>query len=125
MFDRMAGIELSTADLAKKWKTQRGQIWSSDSRFPQRLTEDPQTYTAHAQSLVEEFVSKVDAQSDPWTRRFATKFAVIFAAGYIAAEMKIAPWSRKHVFSVWLVFIGVRAKPWQPRRRHWPTCSTG
>jgi hypothetical protein len=99
IFDRMASVELSTADLAKQVEDAvRANFGYPIRAFLQRLTEDPQTYTKQATALVEKFIRKVGAQNDAWTQRFATKFAVIYAAAYIAAEMKIAPWPRKHAF---------------------------
>jgi hypothetical protein len=49
-------------------------------------------------SNVENFIRELGAQSDPWTQRFATKFAVVYAAANLAAEMEIAPWPPKHAF---------------------------
>lgn len=99
IFDRMASVELSTADLAKQVEDAvRANFGHPVRAFLQRLTEDPQTYTQQAKVLVEKFVRKVGAQDDAWTQRFATKFAITYAAACIAAEMKIAPWPRKHAF---------------------------
>jgi hypothetical protein len=42
------------------------------------------------------FLQKVQVGSDPWTRRFAGKFAVVYAAGRLAAEMGVAPWPKTH-----------------------------
>jgi hypothetical protein len=100
VFDRMEGIELSTAELAKRVEhTARSNFGHPIRAFLKCLVEDPETYKKKAQTLVDKFICKVGAQTDPWTRRFATKFAVVYAAACIAAEMKIAPWSRKHAFS--------------------------
>ena len=35
---------------------------------------------------------------DPWNRRFASKFAIVYAAAKMAAELKLAPWEPKHPF---------------------------
>jgi putative DNA primase/helicase len=100
VFDRLEGIELSTADLAKRVEqTARTNFGHPIRAFLKCLVEDPETYKQQAQALVEKFIRKVGAQGDPWTQRFATKFGVVYAAACITAEMKIAPWSRKHAFS--------------------------
>jgi putative DNA primase/helicase len=100
VFDRMEGIELSAADLAKSVEhTARTNFGHPIRAFLKRLVEDRETHTKQAQALVKKFIRKVGAQDDPWTQRFATKFAVVYAAACIAADMKIAPWSRKHGFS--------------------------
>jgi putative DNA primase/helicase len=99
VFDRMEGIELSTADLAKRVEhTARTNFGHPIRAFLKRIVEDRETYTKQAQVLVEEFVCYVGAQTDPWTQRFATKFGVVYAAACIAGEMKIAPWRPKHAF---------------------------
>jgi uncharacterized protein DUF927 len=100
VFDRIAGTELSTADLAKRVEhTARTNFGHPIRAFLKCLVENPETYKKNAQALVDKFITRVGAQTDPWIRRFAIKFGVVYAAACIAAEMKIAPWSRKHAFS--------------------------
>ena len=63
IFDRMAGVELSTADLAKKVEDAvRANFGHPIRAFLQRLPDDPQTYTATSTSPSGEFVRKVGAQ---------------------------------------------------------------
>jgi uncharacterized protein DUF927 len=100
IFDRMTGIEFSTAELARKVEDAVQANFGHPIRtFLNHLTTDLDTYTKRARALVDEFVRKVGGQSDAWTHRFATKFAVVYAGGHIAAEMGIAPWSSKHAFT--------------------------
>jgi uncharacterized protein DUF927 len=100
VFDRMDGIKLSTTDVAKRVEhTARTNFGHPIRAFLKCLVEDPETYTKQAQALVEKFIRRVGAQDDPWIHRFATKFAIVYAAACITVEMKIAPWSRKHAFS--------------------------
>jgi hypothetical protein len=91
VFDRMEGVELSTADLAKRVEEAVQANYGHPIRaFLKCLVEDPETYKKKAQTLVDKFIGKVGARTDPWTQRFATKFAVVYAAACISAEMKIA-----------------------------------
>jgi putative DNA primase/helicase len=99
IFDLTAGAELSTADLAKKVEDAVQANFGHPIRaFIQRLADDPQTCTVQAQAHVGNFVRELGAQSDSWTQRFATKFAVVYAAANLAAEMEIAPWPPEHAF---------------------------
>jgi len=41
---------------------------------------------------------KIGVGNDPWTLRFASKFAVVYAAARLAAELKVAPWPASHPF---------------------------
>jgi putative DNA primase/helicase len=99
IFDRTAGVELSTADLAKKVEDAVQANFGHPIRaFIRRLADDPQAWTVQAQAHVETFIRELSAQSDPWTQRFATKFAMVYAAANLAAEMEIAPWPPEHAF---------------------------
>jgi putative DNA primase/helicase len=99
IFDRMESTELSTGELAKAVEDAVRDNYGHPIRaFLEGLVADREGYADRAATLVERFVRKVGAQSDPWTQRFATKFAVVYAAARIAAEMKIAPWSKGHAF---------------------------
>jgi hypothetical protein len=99
IFDRMETTELSSGQLAKAVEDAVTDNYGYPIRvFLERIVADREGYTDRATTLVERFVRKVGAQSDPWTQRFATKFAVVYAAARIAAEMKIAPWPKGHAF---------------------------
>ena len=45
--------------------------------------------------IMDEFVERVGADSDPWERRFAEKFGIVLAGGIFAAEFGLAPWTDK------------------------------
>jgi hypothetical protein len=64
--------------------------------FIGRLVSDPEAHSRRAAELVERFLQKAGVDSDPWTHRFATKFAVVYAAARLAAELKVAPWPKSH-----------------------------
>lgn len=44
--------------------------------------------------FVDQFIVRAEA-TDPWERRFATKFALVAAAMGLAANLRIAPWRRQ------------------------------
>jgi putative DNA primase/helicase len=45
--------------------------------------------------LVKRFVNRVHADRDPWERRFAEKFGIVFAAATLLSEFGVAPWTKK------------------------------
>ena len=47
---------------------------------------------------METFLQKIGVGNDPWTLRFAGKFAVVYAAAHLAAELEVAPWPASHPF---------------------------
>jgi uncharacterized protein (DUF927 family) len=97
--DRAETTELATSELAKTIEDAVRDNYGYPIRaFLERLVTDREGYEDRAAKLVERFIRKVGAQSDPWTQRFATKFAVIYAGARIAAEMKIASWPKGHAF---------------------------
>lgn len=44
-------------------------------------------------ALVDQFVKRVGADTDPWERRFAKKFGLNLAAAILLAEFGVAPWT--------------------------------
>jgi hypothetical protein len=60
------------------------------------LVAKPEVHAQRAAALIEKFLQKVGAGNDPWTRRFASKFAVVYAAARLAAEFGVAPWPKDH-----------------------------
>jgi hypothetical protein len=51
-----------------------------------------------ATELMKKFLEKIGVGNDPWTLRFASKFAVVYAAAHLAAELDVAPWPVNHPF---------------------------
>jgi hypothetical protein len=50
-----------------------------------------------AQASIRWFLATVNPQ-DPWTRRLATKFAVVYAAARMASQFGVAPWEKNWPF---------------------------
>jgi putative DNA primase/helicase len=93
IFDRLKGAKLSPTELAKKAEAAvRENFGHSIRAFIERLASDPEAHARRATELVERFLQKAEVGSDPWTRRFATKFALTYAAARIAADIEVAPW---------------------------------
>jgi hypothetical protein len=99
IFERLDAVQLSRTKLVKKAERAVEENFGHPIRaFIGHLVGDPETHTRRAAGLIDKFLQRVGAGSDPWARRFATKFAVVYAAARPAAELKVAPWPPSHPF---------------------------
>ena len=97
IFDRLNAVERSATELAVKAESAVKDNFGHPIRaFVKQLTSNPERHTRRAIELMERFLQNVELGSDPWTRRFATKFAIVYAAARLAAELGVAPWSKRH-----------------------------
>jgi putative DNA primase/helicase len=99
IFDRLGAVQLSRTKLVKKAETAVEENFGHPIRaFIEHLVGNPETHTRRATELINKFLQKVGTGSDPWARRFANKFAVVYAAARLAAELEVAPWVPGHPF---------------------------
>ncbi len=99
VFDRLSSVQVSRTDLVSKAEAVIAKNFGHAIRaFINDLAADREAHTQRAAGLIEKFLEKVGAGSDPWAMRFATKFAVVYAAARLAAELKVAPWPPSHPF---------------------------
>jgi putative DNA primase/helicase len=49
--------------------------------------------------IIDNFVKRVGAASEPWERRFAEKFGIVLAGAIFASEFGVAPWTKKRAWS--------------------------
>jgi hypothetical protein len=63
--------------------------------YLQKLVADRPTLGHRVRTLIDRFVDKVRANRDPWERRFAEKFGIVFAAAMLLSEFGVAPWNEK------------------------------
>jgi hypothetical protein len=97
IFDRLGSVQLSRTKLVLRAEEIVKENFGHAIRaLIKQLVADRKNHTQRATKLMERFLEKVGAGSDPWTRRFAGKFAIVYAAAKIAAELKLAPWSSDH-----------------------------
>jgi putative DNA primase/helicase len=97
IFDRLKNPTVPALELAKKAEAAVKENFGHAIRvFIERLVTDPELYSRRASELVEKFLQKAEVGGDPWTRRFGMKFAVVYAAARLAAELKVAPWPKSH-----------------------------
>jgi hypothetical protein len=56
------------------------------------------TLAPRVRRIMDKFVEKVGANTDPWERRFAGKFGIVLAAAIFSAEFGLAPWTKERAF---------------------------
>jgi hypothetical protein len=97
IFDRLRSVQLSRNELAVQAEVAVKENFGHPIRaFIDRLVSKPEVHARRATELTERFLNEVGAGDDPWTRRFAGKFAVVYAAARLAAEFGVAPWPKRH-----------------------------
>jgi AcrR family transcriptional regulator len=99
IFDRLGSIQLSRITLVHQAEAAVAENFGHAIRaFLEQLVRSPDLHAQRATKLMSRFQEKAGVGSDPWMRRFASKFAVVYAAAKIAAELDVAPWSPGHPF---------------------------
>jgi len=99
IFDRLGSVQLSRITLVHQAEAAVAKNFGHAIRaFLEQLARSPDLHAERATKLINRFQEKVGVGSDPWMRRFASKFAVVYAAAKIAAELEVAPWSPGHPF---------------------------
>jgi putative DNA primase/helicase len=97
VFDRVSSVELSPTELVLQAEAAiRDNFGHPIRAFIDRLVSKPEIHAQRATKLTERFLNEVGAGDDPWTRRFAGKFAVVYATARLAAEFGVAPWPKTH-----------------------------
>jgi putative DNA primase/helicase len=111
VFDRLDSVQSSRITLVRQAEATVAENYGHAIRaFLERLVSERDLHAQRATELIDRFLEKVGAGSDPWMRRFATKFAVVYAAARLAAELDVAPWSPGHPLKcIQRLYNGARA----------------
>ncbi|MFG1420897.1 DUF927 domain-containing protein [Roseixanthobacter liquoris] len=64
--------------------------------FVERFVENYEANAARAHALIATFLAKATPSGNSWTRRFATKFALAYAAAVLGFEFGALPFTEKH-----------------------------
>jgi hypothetical protein len=97
IFDRGSSVKLAPTELVLQAEAAvRDNFGYPIRAFIERLVSKPEIHAQRTTKLTERFLKEVEAGNDPWTRRFAGKFAVVYAAARLAAELGVAPWPKNH-----------------------------
>ena len=63
--------------------------------FLEKLVAERAAIVPYVHRLVDDFVDQAAGVGDPWERRFAEKFGIVFAAAVLLAKFGIAPWTKE------------------------------
>ena len=96
IFDRLTVNQNAAALAARVEKTIRAHHGVAYEAFIERLVLDRVGATAGARKHVEIFLAKAAPDPTSWERRFAMKFAVVYAAAALASGWNILPFSPTH-----------------------------
>lgn len=90
--------EYSPAELSEEIEAACGKYYGVAGRkYVQRLVEDYDECKARIQEYVDNFLNLAEIPQTGWEHRFAKRFALAYAAGKLAIEFQILPWSEKIV----------------------------
>jgi uncharacterized protein DUF927 len=65
-----------------------GKLWPQRSSVARRV-----------RRIIDNFVKRVGANSEPWERRFAEKFGIVLAGAIFASEFGVVPWTKARAWS--------------------------
>jgi putative DNA primase/helicase len=65
-----------------------GKLWPEQSSLAPRVPR-----------IIDNFVKRVGADSEPWERRFAEKFGIVLAGAIFASEFGVAPWTKARAWN--------------------------
>ena len=83
--------------------------------YLQELVPQRSSLAPRVRRIMDKFVKKVGAGSDPWERRFAEKFGIVLAGAIFASEFGVAPWTKgEELGAPSALFTGVRVLRWRP-----------
>ena len=67
--------------------------------YLQELVPNRSSLAPRVRRIMDKFVKRVGADSDPWERRFAEKFGIVLAGAIFASEFEVAPWTKGRAWS--------------------------
>ncbi len=100
IFNRIEGtpIEISQKckHLVRKVETTIGENYGvAMPEYLRELVRHRPELRPRIKKIIDGFVKKVGADTEPWQRRFAEKFGIVLAGAILMSEYKVAPWTRK------------------------------
>jgi hypothetical protein len=100
IFNRMNGTPSQKVQLARKLARQVEQTIAANfgvlmPEYLRHLVPLRNETRPRMRQIIDEFVDKMHANSDPWERRFAEKFGIVLAAALLLSEFGVAPWTKQ------------------------------
>ena len=63
--------------------------------YLRKLVPKRPSLVARVRLIIDNFVKKMRADTDPWERRFAEKFGIVLAGAILMSEFGIGPWTEQ------------------------------
>jgi Domain of unknown function (DUF927) len=100
IFNRLQGTRRKKLKKAKRLARQLEKVIASNygvaaPAFIEKLVAEKANLDVRIRKIVDKFVARVGADTDPWERRFATKYGLVLAGAILLSEFDIGPWSKK------------------------------
>lgn len=100
IFNRVKGSPTQVLEKSKRLARQVEETIASNygKAMPAYLRQLPairSTLRGRVRRIIDKFVKRVGADTNPWERRFAEKFGIVLAAAILLSEFGIGPWTKK------------------------------
>jgi uncharacterized protein DUF927 len=98
IYNRMNGTRGQNAKLGRKLARQVEDTIAANygvlmPEYLRRIVPLRNSLQSRVRQIIDKFVDKVHANSDPWERRFAEKFGIVLAAALLLSEFGQVPWT--------------------------------
>jgi hypothetical protein len=99
IFNRLSGTPQT---ISKQCKTLAQQVERTISEnfgvampeFLEAMVPKRSSLAKHVQSIIDKFVQRMGANTDPWERRYAEKFGIVLAGAILMSDFEIGPWTQ-------------------------------
>jgi hypothetical protein len=100
IFNRMEGTTSRKVKLGRKLAEQVDETIAANfgvlmPEYLRHLVPVREKMRPRVRQIIDEFVDKMHANTDPWERRFAEKFGIVLAAAVLLAEFRLTPWTEQ------------------------------
>jgi hypothetical protein len=100
IFNRVDGTRTEILATSKRLARQVEETIASNygvfaPAYLSKFVADRITLGRRVRRIIDKFVKRVGADTDPWERRFAEKFGIVLAASILMSEFHVAPWDAK------------------------------
>jgi len=106
IFNRMEGTTSRKVKLGRKLAQQVEETIAANfgvlmPEYLRHLVPVREKMRPRVRQIIDAFVDKMRANTDPWERRFAEKFGIVLAAAVLLAEFRLTPWTENAVARVY------------------------
>lgn len=100
IFNRVSGTPLEVSKKCKQLARQVEQTIAENygvamPEYLRKMVPKRPSLVARVQRIIDNFVKKMRADTDPFERRFAEKFGIVLAGAILMSEFGIGPWTKQ------------------------------